>query len=148
MRAGTREQELVQVPLFRGCKPEQLRWIAKHGDVIELPRGSVLCTEGTTARQFIVVLSGVAYPQDDGAGLVYGPGSHFGELGLLGSGTNPHTVAAISPVRLLVLDARSFSGLLARMPTIGVKLLRNLASQVRATKASPRRSRFTPAAAS
>lgn len=134
MKAGTKERELGRVPLFSGCRTDQLRWIARHADVIEVPSDAVLCREGRTAKEFVVVLSGAAVGDAD-TNVVYGPGAHFGAVGLLEPGTHPQTVVALSPMRIAVLDARSFTALLSRVPAVATKLLRELALQVRYARA-------------
>jgi CRP-like cAMP-binding protein len=106
--------QIREVELFAGCRPEQLRWIDRHSDVVELPAGSILAGEGERAGQFAVVASGE----------IDGGVSHFGAASLITGRPQGATVVALTPVRLLVFEARAFRGLLENAPPVARKLLR------------------------
>jgi CRP-like cAMP-binding protein len=135
MHSKNRKQiELSQVPLFGGCRPDELRWIAKHGDVVEVKRLSVLAREGARSAEFVIVLDGVADCGD--AETVYGPGSHLGAEGLLDGGREPRTVVALTDMRVVVFAQREFLGLVQRMPTVARKLLTAFAAASRDAQVS------------
>ena len=52
-----------------------------------------------------------------------GPGSHFGEMALLGKGVRTATVSALEPGRVLMLKQEDFMKLVRKDSTLGVKLL-------------------------
>lgn len=106
--------EIREIELFRGCRPDQLRWIERHSDVVELPAGSVLAHEGELARQFVVVASGDVTPAL----------SHFGAAELITDRPQRSDVVAATRVRLVVFDARTFRGMLEIAPPVARKLLR------------------------
>ena len=56
----------------------------------------------------------------------------MGELALLDHGPRTASVVATTPLTVLVLGPREFSGLLDEVPTLTHKILANLASTVRA----------------
>ena len=58
------------------------------------------------------------------------PGGYFGELALLHGGLRTADVVAATPMELLVLDAREFRSMLMTTPSIGVKMLANLAERL------------------
>lgn len=123
--------ELHEVPLFRGCRPGDVTWIGRHGTLLELPMGRTVLRAGATARDFVVVLDGVVSVADGEGVALAGPGSHFGELGLIDGGVHDVTVTTQTPVRLLVFDARAFRGMLHGVPAVSRRLLEGLVARVR-----------------
>ena len=60
-----------------------------------------------------------------------GPGDAIGELALLDHGPRTATVEAATPMTVLVLSAREFSGVLDDVPGLSHKLMGALAARVR-----------------
>ena len=58
MEAHLTPEQLRELFLFADLDPEQLDWIAGCGDVVDVPAGSNVVTEGELARCFYVLLSG------------------------------------------------------------------------------------------
>jgi signal transduction histidine kinase len=52
-------EELRGLFLFEHLGDDQLAWICEHSDVVDVPAGHELCTEGAPADCFFVLLSGV-----------------------------------------------------------------------------------------
>ena len=78
-----------------------------------------MLVEGRKGDEFYVLVEGhveVVYGGDVVNTL--GPGQFFGEVALLGHSTRNATIRAATPVRLLVLPARSFRSLIGRYPAI------------------------------
>ena len=50
--------ELRELFLFEHLDDEQLRWVCEHGDVVDVPAGHELSTEGAPAECFFVLLRG------------------------------------------------------------------------------------------
>lgn len=127
------------VSLFSACSDKELAEIASLADEVELPEGRVLCREGRPGAECFVVVSGEARATLRGEELgVLGPGAIIGEMALLDGGPRSATVTAITPMEVLVLEPRSFSGLLARHGTVTRKLLGTLAGRVREVQGGPR----------
>lgn len=124
-------EDLREIPLFRGCRTADVRWIEQHGTVIDLPAGQTVLREGAIARDFVVVLDGTVSVAGQGGVALAGPGSHFGHIGLIDGGEHDLTVVAQTPVRLLVFDSRVFRGMLQEIPTISRRLLEELVARVR-----------------
>jgi signal transduction histidine kinase len=51
-------EELRELFLFEHLDDEQLAWVCKHADVVDVPAGHELCSEGAPAECFYVLLSG------------------------------------------------------------------------------------------
>jgi CRP-like cAMP-binding protein len=125
-----RKQERIrELELFGGCRADQVRWVARVADEVHIQEGSKIATEGCAVRQFVVILDGIVASND---GALLGRGEHFGEIELIGRRASAASYVALTPVRALVLDTRAFHGLLAEVPSVAKKLLRELVERVEA----------------
>lgn len=124
---------LRNVSLFSGVTDAELAEISRVTTELELDAGTVMATQGTSAREAFVILSGTAEVTVDGQKVAeVGSGECVGEIALLDSGTRSATVVAGTPMRVLVLDPREFHSLLLTVPSITVKIASALAAMVRA----------------
>jgi CRP-like cAMP-binding protein len=122
---------LGAVPLFSGCSRHELRAIAQLGTPIDAEEGAYLTVEGRPGREFFLVLDGLASCRvGDREVRRFETGGYFGELALLHGGLRTADVVALTPMKLLALDAREFRSMLMTTPTIGVKMLSNLAERL------------------
>ena len=121
------------VSLFSACSKRELSRIASLADQIEVPKGRVLTREGESGSEFFVIVEGQARVIVGQRGRVapLGPGASFGEMSLLDRGPRTATVEAETDMQLLVLDARSFSSLLAEVPSVARKVLAAMAARLR-----------------
>lgn len=124
--------EIANTPLFGACRGEQLRWIERVADVVDVPADRELARAGDRAREFAVVLDGVVAVTDHEGRRLCGAGFHFGHDALIDDGSATRTVRTTTPVRLLVFEPRAFRGLLERVPSVTRKLLRELVVEARA----------------
>jgi CRP-like cAMP-binding protein len=130
-------EHLANVPLFSECNNRDLRLIARSTEEIQVPAGKELVTQGETGREFFVIVEGSAIVVRDGEQITtLGPGDFFGELALLDRGPRSATVIAETPMQLLVLAQREFSGLLDEVPSLAHKLLKGMAKRVREADAA------------
>jgi CRP-like cAMP-binding protein len=133
-RSQDAKVELLRgVPLFSSCSKRELSRIASLADQIEVPAGKALTREGDRGSEFFVVVEGQArvMVRDRGRVPPLGPGASFGELSLLDQGPRSATVEAETDMQLLVLNARSFSSLLAEVPSVARKVLVAMAARLR-----------------
>ena len=131
-RIPKKQLELLgAVPLFSGCTQGELRSIAQLGTPLEAETGAVLTKRGNPGREFFLVLDGTAACRV-GKNEVkrFRAGNYFGELALLHGGIRTADVVAVTPMELLVFDAREFRAMLMTSPNIGVKMLANLAERL------------------
>jgi len=124
---------LADVPLFARCTKRDLRTIARHVEVVTIPAGTDVVTQGEPGETFFLVRSGHVDVLQDGE-LVnqLGPNDQFGELALLDPAPRSATVTTTTEAELAVLSVRMFRVLLRDMPQIAGSLLGSLAAQLRA----------------
>ena len=131
-----RIDRLEEVNLLAGCSRRQLRAIAKISEVIEVPAGTVLARLGQPGEEFFLILDGSAHVEvSPRKRSRLGPGQYFGEMSLLDGGPRSATVAADTPLRLLVIKRRDFSTLLREAPDLTQSLLATLSRRVRNAEA-------------
>jgi CRP/FNR family transcriptional regulator, cyclic AMP receptor protein len=124
--------QLSRLPLFEGCSQRQLREVARITEVRELPEAAVLARSGEAGHEFFMLLDGrVRIDVSSRKRSYLGPGEFFGEMSLLDGGPRSATVVAETGVRLLVINRRDFSLLLAKVPDLTRHLLVVLSRRVR-----------------
>lgn len=100
-------------------------------DIIDVPEGQVLTREGEPGREFFVIAEGRAVVRRGLKTLaILSSGSFFGEISLLDHGPRTATVESKTPMKLFVLDSRSFSSLLNE-PAVRRRLLQGLSHRLR-----------------
>lgn len=138
-RKGQNKKELIKnTSLFSACNTKEVSAIASLADEVDVPAGYELAHEGRIGREFFVIADGEAKVSRGGRKVVtLGPGSFFGEMALLDQGPRTATVTAQTPMRLFVLDSRSFSSLIEAAPPVARKMLRALAQRLRTAEKAP-----------
>ena len=124
--------QLAQIPLFSACSKRDLQKIARASNEINIDAGRILVEQGDAGREMFVVVDGEAVVKRNNrvvSGL--GPGDAIGELALLDHGPRTATVEAATPMTVLVLSAREFSGVIDDVPGLAHKLMGALAARVR-----------------
>lgn len=122
--------EIGSVALFAGLQRRDVTAVRRLGVLLDLSRGSVICSRGRKAGQFTVVLGGDVYVRRAHRTIVCGTGSHFGAVELLDQRVCDATVWTESAVRALVFDPRAFTGLLTEVPVVGRRLMSELVKHV------------------
>ncbi|XZE52263.1 cytochrome P450 [Planctomycetaceae bacterium SH139] len=103
---------------------------------LELPRftslslqaGEVIYSPGDKATDFFILVEGRVNVSresdvgDDWEIIAYGPGQGFGEIGILKEVPRKETATTVDPSELLVLDRRTFLGLLAELDAEALSL--------------------------
>lgn len=125
-------EHLRNVPLFQSCSQKDLEKIAKAGDEVSMPAGSLIVDQGQTGREAFVILEGSVTVRRNGKKISsMGPGNIVGELSLLDHGPRTATVTCDTDCTFLLLDQRKFLAVIDDVPAIGHKLLASLASKIR-----------------
>jgi CRP-like cAMP-binding protein len=122
---------LQRVPLFAGCSRAELGKIASVADELALPEGRELTKEGSSGREFVVLVEGAADVRRKGK-LVnrLGAGDFAGEIALVSGEPRTATVTTTKPSRVLLITARDFRMLLRETPSLQLKVLSALAARI------------------
>jgi type IV pilus assembly protein PilB len=131
-------QTLLTTPLFAGCAPVDLADALSGIKAYECPPTAVLMTAGDPGGAVGLLISGTARvsmgPPGDAAAAhdTLSAPDVFGEVAVLAGGTQPYSVLASSPCRVLWISKRATGLLYARLPTFGKLLGQRLAARFRA----------------
>src|SRR5690606_33301156 len=126
------------VPVFSGLTTTALREIANAHGALTHDEGREFVTQGDVGREAFVIVEGTAEVVRAGEVIAtLGPGDCVGELALLDHGPRTASVRAKTPLTVLVLGPREFSGLLDEVPALTHKILASLASRVRELDSKP-----------
>ena len=125
-------EHLRNIPMFQSFSQKDLEKIAKAGDEVSMPAGSLIVDQGQTGREAFVVLDGsVAVKRNGKKVATLGPGAIVGELSLLDHGPRTATATCDSDCNLLVLSQRTFLAVVDDVPALSHKLLASLAGRIR-----------------
>jgi CRP-like cAMP-binding protein len=125
-------RHLSDIAVFRDCSPREIDRIDRSCVGIQVSAGRVLCTEGEVGRECFVIVRGEAVVTIEGNEIArLGEGSIFGEMALLDGRTRTATVAAVTPMDVLVFTSGEFRALLRDAPTFTWNVTTTLASRLR-----------------
>jgi MFS family permease len=119
---------LLDQPLFAGLPSSRLEAAARALVPVAVDPGNAVVAEGEEADRFYLVDSGRLRVSrragdEDEELRELGPGSVFGEIGLLRNVPRTATVTALTPAVLYALDAVAFAELVGSGPGLGSRLL-------------------------
>jgi CRP-like cAMP-binding protein len=115
--------DLNGLPLFEGLTPQQLQQVAGWSDVIDVEINHRLIRNEEFGHEFFVILSGTAEAMDGETHLSdMVRGDFFGEISLLDKDRRTAGVRATSPMRLMVMDERSFRSMVDAMPQVAERV--------------------------
>ena len=131
------EAALASIPMFRHLGNRQRARLAQLFCRRAYPAGAVIVRQGDTSMSFYVVLSGrvrvVRHASgEDGIDIVEeGPGSFFGEMGVIDDLPRAATVMAIEPTECGLLAKWDFQRELSADPGIALSLISVLNARIR-----------------
>jgi CRP-like cAMP-binding protein/Zn-dependent protease len=106
--------ELREVPAFSHLEADELSELLHQGGWTNFAPGEAIVEQGEAADAFYAIGSGqVAVHEDGNLVRTMGPGSHFGEIGLLLDIPRTATVRARTPVRAFRLTREGFDRVIA-----------------------------------
>jgi CRP-like cAMP-binding protein len=123
---------LAEVPLFSHCSRRDLQTVARNTEVIDIPEGARIVSQGDAGNAFYVLLDGSAIVARNGrrVGELL-PGDYFGELALLDPAPRNADVVAQTPVTVARLLVKPFRQMLRDVPAMNERLLAGLARRLR-----------------
>ena len=131
MNQRERVEALSRVPLFDRCSKRDLSRLAESTRIESVDAGHTLFTEGSSATNLYIVLTGSVSVRRGGRVVAHvGPGDVIGELGVILGGERTATVVADTPMDWLVMDQRSLRQAIDTVPGLGWKLLCSVASRL------------------
>jgi CRP-like cAMP-binding protein len=132
MARDSKLTHLSNVRLFSALSNRELGKIGRVAEEVTVPAGKVLVQEGSSGHEFFLILDGQATVRRGTRKVAtLGPGQYFGELALLDRAPRNATVVADTPMTLVVLGQREFSGVLDEIPGLAHKILRSMAARLR-----------------
>jgi CRP-like cAMP-binding protein len=125
-------ERLAKIELFEGFTPAELNRVAELVEEIEAEQGAVLTEQGKPGTEAYIVVAGEAAFEVAGErkGSI-GPGEPIGEMALIDNRPRVGTVRAITPMKLLALDAGAFRKLLDEMPKANRAIMSKLSERLR-----------------
>lgn len=137
---AVRMRVLSSTPLFADLPAEQLREIDRRMTNVHAGEGDVIHAQGERARFFYVLAAGrlKAYRTSaDGQETVVdllGSGDAFGGADTFGRTEHAETVAALTSVCVLRVDAEGFHDILRTFPAVALRLIDDLSGQLMETR--------------
>jgi CRP-like cAMP-binding protein len=131
------EAALASIPMFRHVGRRPRARLAQYFCRHSYPAGAVIVRQGDTSMSFYVVLSGrvrVVRAAADDAGVEIveeGPGSFFGEMGIIDDLPRAATVVALEPTECGLLAKWDFQRELTADPGIALALVSVLNARIR-----------------
>lgn len=127
---------LRKVPLFADLSDEDLQALCQMVDVISLPEGQTLFSEGDLGKHAYIVKEGQVevYKTLDGKRVqleIHSSGAVIGEMALLESAPRSASVRAVSDCRLIAIDQDEFTKLLNAHPGVTLTMLHTVTSRLR-----------------
>ena len=126
------------VPLFTGMTDRSFDAIAGLATETGFGTGDDLVRQGEAGTVFLIIVSGRARVDRDGATLrELGPGDFLGEIALIDGSPRTATVTALEPIDALTIQRADFLDLLERLPVFRLEMLNALTQRIRATGGAP-----------
>jgi CRP-like cAMP-binding protein len=125
-------ERLARIELFEGFSPAELQRIAELVEEVQAEEGAVLTEQGKPGQECYIVVEGEASFEVGGErkGSI-GPGEPIGEMSLIDNRPRSGTVRALTPMKLLALDAKRFRTLLDEMPKANRAIMAKLSERLR-----------------
>src|SRR4051812_4869279 len=125
-------ERLAKVELFEGFSPAELQRVAELVDEVDAEAGAILTEQGKPGQECYIVLEGEAAFEVGGErkGSI-GPGEPIGEMALIDNRPRSGTVRALTPMKLLGLDAKRFRTMLDEMPKANRAIMSKLTERLR-----------------
>ena len=99
MAADEKIALLKTIPMFATCEARELERIGMLTEEVDLPAGRGLFSQGDSASELFVVVSGQVRVERNGRLLAMrGPGEFFGEIALVSEGTRTATATCETDV--------------------------------------------------
>jgi CRP/FNR family transcriptional regulator, cyclic AMP receptor protein len=122
----------ADIPILAALKAKDREEVLSYARRRTFAPGDVVIREGDSSINLFIVLSGHARVEDatGGPSPELGPGSFFGELGIIEEHPRTATVTAVDALTCLLIPAWEFRSLLNEHPEMAVPMLRVLIARL------------------
>jgi CRP/FNR family cyclic AMP-dependent transcriptional regulator len=124
----------MEIPLFSRMNPEEVKLVAKHMNVVELPPGEVLFQEYEQGNFMCFIDSGrlevlkqIGVSGQEVLITTLGRGQSLGEMSVIEDLPRSATIRARDGAKLYILSQAAFDMIMYRHSNIGIKLLKGIA---------------------
>ena len=128
---------LRTIPLFKGVQDPQLEQIAQVATRRKVVRGTVIVRAGDDTDSMYILVNGsarVMNSDEEGREVILsilGPGSFFGEMGLIDGSPRSADVVAAEACELLVISKADFKRCLQENFEVGLNIMKCLVERLR-----------------
>jgi CRP-like cAMP-binding protein len=125
-------ERLAGVAFFEGFSDRELARVAELVEEVDAEAGAEIMDQGSAGRECFVIVEGHAgvYVKDSQVADL-GPGEMVGEMALIDHKPRSAAVRALTPMKLLALDAKRFKTLLDEMPKASQQVMAKLSERLR-----------------
>jgi CRP-like cAMP-binding protein len=132
VETGQGAERLAGARFFEGFTPKELARVAELVEEVDAEQGSELMDQGRPGLECFVIVEGEACVYVGGDAIAtLGPGEMVGEMALIDHRPRSATVRALSPMKLLAMDAKRFKALLEEMPKASQRVMEKLSERLR-----------------
>lgn len=136
-RTDGKTEALRALPAFAGFADEDLDALAALADLVSVPSGTVLVSEGGRGTEVFLIVEGeVRITLGEEAVATLKAGDFVGEMALLDRGPRSATATTVSDTRLLVFDPRAFDRMVESHQPLTRRLLTQITGRLRAADAA------------
>jgi CRP-like cAMP-binding protein len=122
---------LSAIPMFSGLDKKHLGFVSRVTTQTTVSAGTTLVAQGTLGREAMVLLDGAADVIRDGVKVAeMAPGDVIGEMALVNDEPRNATVVTTEESRLLVMNAREFTSLLAENPEVSMAIIQTVVTRL------------------
>ena len=131
-------EPLRSIPLFATSSDRSIEVVARIVDEVTYAPGDVQVRQGDPGDSLIIIRSGAARVEQDGATIRrLGPGDFLGEIALIDGGVRTATVTAVEPIEALTIGRDGFTRLMDEFPVIRYDLVSALTRRLRSQGIAP-----------
>jgi voltage-gated potassium channel len=113
---------VARIPLFRSLTASEIADVMTMLRAQKVDSGTVIVRRGEPAHAMYLIADGEVEVKLRHKHLRLGAGQYFGEISALRRTRRSATVTAVTPTRLLVLDALDLHGLMDRQPELAARI--------------------------
>ncbi len=133
---GLRKSIFQSIPAFDELTEDESEILAQHVDIRTVPARSLLCSEGHRGEALYYIINGKVeiwkkLGEDRRHILALcSSGASVGEMSLIEESPRSATVTVLEDSEVLVLTKNDFDIILAKYPSLGIKILKNIAKSL------------------